>query len=152
MLNDRTILTLDLGNNIGWAVSKFGKVFESGFYQLKDIDCKVRSLYIFLDLLIDKYGIFDDVYSESINVFGHFRSLKVLFGYDAILDLWCSINSLPLTKKTPTAIKKYISGNGRASKELVIQRVNTIFVELKKEVKNHNEADSLALMAMILGK
>ena len=144
-----TILALDLGTKTGWAINDDG-VIRSGMedFTPKKGDhigkryCDFTSWLV--DMIID-YDLPDYVYYEMPHMRGR-RATEVLHGYLTCLQNTCYQQELddPIAVH-PGTIKKFATGNGRASKEDMILEPND-WVRIEKTITDDNEADAICLL------
>ncbi|MFP3021586.1 MAG: hypothetical protein ACEY3K_01110, partial [Wolbachia sp.] len=67
-------------------------------------------------------------------------------GFLAVLSAWCEENNIPYQGVNVKTIKRFIAGNGNASKSEVIEAIR----EKGFFPKDDNEADALALMFYVM--
>ncbi len=67
-------------------------------------------------------------------------------GFLAVLSAWCEENNIPYQGVNVKTIKRFIAGNGNASKSEVIEAVK----EKGGLPKDDNESDALALMFYVM--
>lgn len=143
------ILSLDLGTHYGWACTVSGEIhsghmkskvsrFEGGGMRfmvfrkhLNTIRNQVMNTYI------------DAVYFEEVRRHKGVDAAHVYGGFLAVLTAWCEDNSIPYAGVPVGTIKKHATGNGGASKNMVM---NAVSKRLGKDVTDDNEADALALL------
>lgn len=68
---------------------------------------------------------------------------EIHFGMVGVLAEWCFRNDVPLLRATAGAVKKALSGSGRAEKADMLAAAREKFPELN--VQNHDEADALGV-------
>ncbi len=61
-------------------------------------------------------------------------------------------HTIPLYERTPQEIKKYVTGNGSASKEHMLAFVKKIFSLTDDDIKRHDAADGLGIALMVKNK
>lgn len=61
-------------------------------------------------------------------------------------------HTIPIMEWTPQQIKKHITGNGSASKELILAVIKKIFTLTEDELKRHDAADALGVALMVKQK
>lgn len=69
-------------------------------------------------------------------------------GYEAILTSYCHEHGIPYHGVGVKTIKKYVTGNGNSTKQMMIQSA----IDRGFKVKDDNEADALGLMCYVLEK
>lgn len=90
----------------------------------------------------------DAVFFEEVK-FGSsgWKATQMYGGFKALLLVWCRTHSIPCRGFSVQAVKKYVSGDGGASKQKVINSVKI----LGHSPGSDNEADALALLYLGLG-
>jgi crossover junction endodeoxyribonuclease RuvC len=147
-----TVLSLDLGTKMGWALyyeRKDGKYLElSG---VNDFSAKrfegggMRYLNFrkWLDVNHGVHSAIDihEVYFEEVNHSGWRNSSAVYGGFLATLSCWCEQHKIPYKGVPVTTIKKFITGKGNANKADVIKAIQA----RGYDIKDDNQADAMAL-------
>ena len=154
-----TILALDLGTKTGWAINDDG-VIRSGMedFTPKKGDHIGKRYHDFIfwvaDMIIDYKPEY--IYYEMPHMRGR-RATEVLHGYLTCLQETCYYQGAdePISVHSGT-IKKFATGNGRASKEDMIEEANEFIGKVDwnpnyedfkyKEVTDDNEADAICLL------
>ncbi|GHM58553.1 MAG: hypothetical protein sL5_08990 [Candidatus Mesenet longicola] len=141
-----SILTLDLGQQTGWAILE-GGVIESGsksFHVSRFSGGGMQFLNFsnWLNSLRQKFSNISVVYFEEVRRHLGTDAAHIYGGFLAHLTAWCESHSLPYQGVAVKTIKRFITGNGNASKSAVIAAIkNKGFTP-----SDDNEADSLALL------
>lgn len=141
-----SILTLDLGKQTGWAICK-GGVIQSGSESFHASRFSGGGMPFFkfrswLNGMQEKFPNIETVYFEEVRRHLGTDAAHCYGGFLAHLTAWCEENNVPYEGVPVKTIKRFITGNGNASKAEVIEAVkNKGFVP-----QDDNEADSLALM------
>jgi Holliday junction resolvasome RuvABC endonuclease subunit len=65
--------------------------------------------------------------------------------------MFFSTNNIPLYERTPNEVKKRVTWNGNASKELMVNVVTRLY-QLTEAPKRHDTADAMGLAWMVLRK
>ena len=151
----KNILALDLGTQTGFAqcYTENGKLKVEGgsvsFKPQKYDGAGMRYLKFvnWLDQLTI-YNNIDAVYYESVRKHIGIDAAHVYGGLMATLASWCEKRKIPYAGVPVGTIKKHITGSGNASKDEVIAAV------VAKGFKpiDHNHADALALLSLIISK
>ena len=129
------ILALDPATQIGFHSEETSGSFSLGKVKPE----KLITLYLFLKETIEREKITHVVYEEPIQ--GHFHATVSHANLEGIILLVCEMKGMKYMNYTPSAIKKFITGKGNASKEEVIEAVK----KLGYEPVDDNEADAIAL-------
>lgn len=135
------ILALDLGTKLGWAVGKNRWVEDHGVINLINKKTKwfdKESFIAFEDFLKSKqhkHNV-DLIIVEKPHVSPYYHSNRVLFGLMGVASTFC-----PIDTASPKALKKFITGDGTASKEQMVEHL----IKKHPNIVDHNNADALAL-------
>lgn len=143
------ILALDLGTTTGFAVGGVDHMI-SGTWALKPsrwegggmVFVKFRNR---LNEIRDAYGL-DHVYFEEVRRHKGTDAAHRYGGLMAVLTAWCEENNVPYEGVPVGAIKKAFTGNGAASKDLMIAEC----VKRGFSPKDDNEADAIAIYHWVL--
>ena len=145
------ILALDLGTKTGWACSFDG---GSGVWNLtpgRHESSGMRWLKFQQSLYIVQNTIELVVYEEIARHLGT-HAAHIYGGLVAILQQWCLDNKIDYQGIPVGTIKKFATGKGNASKDMMIKAAKE-FVEkgtpgdVVKQVEDDNEADAICLLA-----
>lgn len=71
------------------------------------------------------------------------NATRVAGGFQSQVERWCAENKIEYRAYGPSEIKKHATGNGRASKEEMIDAAERKF---KRVIESDNEADALMLL------
>jgi crossover junction endodeoxyribonuclease RuvC len=139
-----TILSLDLGVKTGWSLSK-NSVITSGTEFFKEGKTSNGGLkFILFSKFLSRFEEFeiDDVYYEEVKRHAGTYAAHVYGGFQSHLMAWCLHKNVNLHGVGVKTIKKFITGNGNADKQMVINSV----ISNGFSPKDDNEADSIALL------
>ena len=155
------ILALDLGTCTGWAINDDG-VIRSGMEDFTPkkgdhIGQRYLDFHSWIDEMLDSYEL-DYVYYEMPHMRGR-RATEVLHGFLAHLQHMCAWFSMDSVGVHSGTIKKFATGNGRASKEDMIVKANCFLHDYNKSplenintmitnrvITDDNEADAICLL------
>lgn len=134
---------------MGWATSKVsgsGVVTRSGVIQHKgDLGDRLVSL--------DRWAAREFLKAEAIYcerpAYAPGNSTTTLWSMLGVIQLHARRCRIPFVLKSAGTIKKHVTGSGRASKGDVVKAVQSM---TKRSVKDHNEADALALLFLALSE
>jgi len=160
------LLSLDLGHNVGYAIWRVGldkpllpgwlynleenwiQYVESGTWTMKKRDSLGDEYCEFYELIheIVNENDIDMVTYECIEFIKYVYAAQVQFGFEAIVSLLASQHGIGVVPQGVTKIKKFICGDGRASKQMVVDRALEILYEntIVKISITDNEADAIA--------
>lgn len=149
MINKK-MLSLDLGTKTGFCISDSGQIIKSGtkfFKSNRDRSLGGRFVRFrdWLNYTLDSYKIEKIVYEQ---VYGHtgVEAAHIYGGFLYHMAAICFDKKIELESIGVCTIKKLISGNGRATKQEVINAVTS----LGFNPIDDNEADAIAIMCCFL--
>ena len=139
-----SILALDLGSQLGFAVLSQGKVV-SGTYDMRPAPGQAAGLRfaIFENEFLRQFRAVREVYFEKVRRHEGTHAAHVYGALWGILEKWCYQNDIPCYGREVGDIKKYIAGKGNASKAAVIEAVK----QRGYSPEDDNEADALAILS-----
>ncbi len=145
------ILALDLGTTTGWAVSSSG-MLVFGTWNLKPTRFEgggMRFLRFtgFLIALNERSRITKIVYEEVRRHAGT-DAAHVYGGLQGALTSWAEEEGIPYQGIPVGTIKKFWTGKGNANKEAMVAEAHRREIT----VKDHNEADAVALLTLALSE
>lgn len=76
------------------------------------------------------------------------NNAEFVYGIRGALAMLFSTKKIPLHEWTPNELKKRVTGNGNASKELMVNVVTRLY-ELAEAPKWHDTADAMGLARMV---
>ena len=141
-----TLLALDLGTTTGWALSKDLEI-RSGSHCFKptpfdSYDCKYTRFKRWLVNLKAAFGDFDYIVYEAVRAHKGTMAGHTYGGFMAVLQMFADHHQIPYEGVPVSNLKKFTTGNGKASK---LDMINAM--EKKgHNPKDDNEADALALL------
>jgi hypothetical protein len=142
------ILSLDLGNEFGWAIKKSATIDSgSDWLSKKGTTDHGRKFYNWACWLNDMHDI-ESVYYEKVMRHVSVHSAHAYGGYLAILQMWTHKRNIECSGVGVGQIKKFWTGNGRATKEMMIAEAN----KRGFDTDNDNCADALALLHYVVAK
>lgn len=143
------ILALDIATSCGWATS----VGQSGVWDLsvkKDESNDMRLFrfrshleYTHRDIGVELVA-YEQVMFKGPNAQ---RAMIVQSELQGVLKLWCKDNGISFKPYTSSAIKKHLTGMGKASKE---EMINAAMKRWKKPITSDDEADALGLLSLAM--
>lgn len=143
------ILAIDLGTQLGWALTKRDGSVHSGTMNFSPAKHgghggKFLALMKHLNEIRDAHGEVHAVYYEDIKMHKGVLAAHAYGGFLAILQAWCHINGKPLYGVGFGAIKKGWTGKGNADKALMIACAK----QRGFAPADDNEADALAILSL----
>lgn len=149
--SQRTILALDLGTSMGWAMSssKTGIIsgtmsFRSGRYEGGGMRyLRFRS---WLNELASRAGQIETVHFEEVRRHARTNAAHIFGGFLAHLSSWCEAEMVAYQGVPVGTIKRFIAGKGNADKQAVIAAVRARGFDPVDD----NEADALAILVWAL--
>lgn len=141
-----SILALDLGTKMGWAVLD-GKSITSGtenFLPGRFEGGGMRYIRFkkWLTELKNNLGNIEEVYFEEVRRHMGVDAAHCYGGFMAHLTAWCEHHTIPYKGVPVATIKKYATGKGNANKDAIIKAMK----ERGYDPQDDNEADALALL------
>ncbi len=144
-----TILTLDLGTQTGWASRVKTGIIVSGTIDFSNNRFEGGGMrYLRFLKWLDKMDNIKEIYFEEVRRHLGVDASHAYGGFLGVLTSWCENNFIPYEGVPVQTIKKYITGKGNASKQMVIDAVNA----RGYKVTDHNEADAVALLLCVEGR
>lgn len=156
------VIGIDQGvANVGYAVLNYQskgdfQLLESGAIKTKpnkELEERIGEIYKRVDLLIQKYkpthmGCERFFFNASDKTM-KFRSATIVRTnmVSGVLFLLAHQHRMSIKDYVPGTIKKHVTGDGRASKEEVIQSIQALVTQQGQAIalKNDHEADAIAI-------
>jgi Holliday junction resolvasome RuvABC endonuclease subunit len=148
-----SILALDIATKTGWAHTD-GSSGVWNFSKRKTSALKVHSLYESLSELVE-WLPFSHIVAESVH-YGFLTATALLNQYRGAVMAWCVNKEVEFIENsklyTATAIKKWSTGKGHASKDEMIERANKLKLASaaplrgSRIITDDNEADAICLL------
>ena len=143
----KSILALDLGSQLGWAVRLHGGPITSGSVSFKPGRFEGAGMGFlrfrrWLDEVAETSGGLETVYFEEVRAHAGTLAAQVYGGFLGHLTAWCEANRAPYLGVPVATIKKFATGKGNADKQAVIAAVKAKGFQPQDD----NEADALALL------
>lgn len=142
-----TILTLDLGTTMGWALHRTGLPVTSGTAEFKHDryqggGMRYLKFTCWLDQMLETVHRIDAVYFEEVRRHLGVDAAHAYGGFLAHLTAWCEGKGIAYEGVPVGTIKRHATGKGNASKARVIEAVR----ERGHQPADDNEADALAIL------
>lgn len=133
-----------------------GKVVTSGVLLFdqksptrNDQFARMVEIHQFFDQLILDYPIQAVGIEKLFFTTRNQSNAEFVYGVRGIIGMMFRRHTIPLHEWTPQSIKKYISGNGSASKELMLAVIKKMFTLTDEQLKRHDAADALGIALMV---
>lgn len=138
------ILALDPATKCGWAHScgKSG-VWNMAITADESKEMRLVRFRAELQKLHNKYG-FDLIVFEASRNLQHGPAVKLAAQLQAVIELFCHDHQVKYKGYSPKTIKKFATGNGNASKEMMMEAANAKWPKIKLISNDH--ADALWLL------
>jgi len=145
---DRKIIGLDVSTHCGWAIASRDGIIETGtiHYPKKDFAYRIRRWDAYatdIFVLVEKHSVEIAVVEGYIH--GGRWVNNSMFELGAIVRHSLMACGIPVLEVSPTSLKKFTTGKGRASKQEMLAAVKDLW---GFETKDDNQADALALACM----
>ncbi len=140
-LIDRDLTVIDAG-----VVLQHSKAPTRLDYFTKMREIQLYFSQMMIDYQIDAIGM-EKLYFTSANQ----ANAEFVYGVRALIWLLALEHWIPVYERTPNEIKKFITGNGAAGKELVQQFVMKIF-RLANEPQYYDTSDALGMAYLARNK
>lgn len=142
-----TLLSLDLGTQMGWALRNQYNAIQSGTVSFKNGRYEGGGMRFvrftaWLDEMLNSCHNIDVVYFEEVRRHTNTDAAHVYGGFLGALSAWCEAKEIPYQGIPVGTIKKHVTGMGNANKEAVIEAVKT----RGHMPQDDNEADAIALL------
>lgn len=110
---------------------------------------RMEEIWLFFLKLLETYPVtaiwMEKLYFTDRNM----NNAEFVYGIRWALAMLFSTHKIPLYEWTPNEIKKRVTWNGNASKELMVNVVTRLY-QLAEAPKRHDTADALGLAWMVL--
>jgi Holliday junction resolvasome RuvABC endonuclease subunit len=143
-----TVVAIDPGKHLGWAVQAADGAFRHGADNLPT-DMKWRALRGLLNRLAANHGPVHAVWIEKSIWKRQAYAMLDHGGFLAITEDWCQVNRARFEWAAPSSIKSHITGSGRAKKADVMHHVQMVH---GVKTKSDDEADAIALLDYALAQ
>jgi Holliday junction resolvasome RuvABC endonuclease subunit len=148
-----TILALDLGTKLGWAVA-FGPEdilhgtveFRTGRFEGGGM--RWLRFRKWLDGMADHHGPVEAVYFEEVRRHVATDAAHMYGGFLAHLTAWCERRAIPYQGVPVGTIKKHATGKGNATKDAMIAAAKARGFTPETD----NDADAIALLFCVLAE
>lgn len=143
---DKSLIALDFGAKTGWAVASKKGVYTGmehiGAKNARE-GLRIRRLLSHLDSLHVRFGPFQTLYYEDVKRHIGTDAAHCYGAYRGAVMYWALQFDVEVVPLGVSAIKKFITGNGRAQKVDVILACRA---KRPQEYYDDNEADALAAL------
>ena len=142
------IIAIDLGNTFGYAI-KMHSAVESGWERLtigsKNHPGKKFELFENWTRELNDIDL-TEIWYEDVKRHNGLHAARAYCGYVAVLQIYAYRRGLPCSGVGVGTIKKFWTGNGSATKQMMIAEAN----KQGFDTDNDNEADAIALLHYVL--
>lgn len=142
-----TILALDLGTKMGWAVST--NIYGTAKFPAKKNEHQGERFKAFAFWLTEqknRLGGIDAIYFEEVvnhPAKNQTRTAHLWGAWWGILEGWCARHDVPCIGVNPMTLKKFSTGTGKASKDAMREAIR---LRHGINVTSDDEADALAIL------
>lgn len=120
----------------------------------KELGVRLMEIKETLGQLLSTYGVqfigCEKLFFSSYVTLGRNKSASIIYTNMAtgILHLLAGERGIPIREFVPSQVKKAITGNGRASKEAILQSVKLLLKDDSLIFKTEHESDAVAIAIM----
>ncbi len=153
-INSYTVLSLDLGSTVGWAICKNAQIKHSGTHNFSAKDSHPGHRFLhFQNWLVDFIGI-DEIIYEDVPRFESAGAAKVYCGFLAVVQMFCLGNGIRITGIKASSVKKSFTGKGNAKKEEMCAQCHSLGWQNGElgTILDHDEADAIATMIVVMAR
>lgn len=144
-----SVLCLDLGTTTGWALCHQGKIVSGKkTFKASQFEGGGMRYLRFRREFLSTFRSVREVWFEEVHRHEGTDAAHVYGGLLATLTAWCEEHAIPYQGIGVGVIKKHITGKGNAGKEQVIAAVRA----KGYQPADHNEADALAILDLVLSR
>lgn len=148
-----TLLALDLGTKLGWAVA-FGPgdilhgtvEFRCGRFEGGGM--RWLTFRKWLNTLLADHGPLEAVYFEEVAAHKGTAAAHLYGGFLSTLTAWCEQKGIPYKGVPVGTIKRHATGKGNANKAAMIEAVKAMGFTPETD----NDADAIALVRCMMGE
>lgn len=139
-----SILAIDIGTKLGWALLAQGRIVSGGFDMRPAVGEKPGLRFLkFRREFLSNFRQVQEVYFEEVRRHEGTHAAHVYGGFWAILLAWCEENSIPYRGVEVSDWKKNLGISGRAKKTDVLEAMK----ERGFDPKTEDEADALGILS-----
>lgn len=143
---NHSILFLDIGTQLGWALLAEGKVVSGTFDMRPHAGEKIGIRFLkFRSEFLRNFRSVREVYYEEVRRHEGTHAAHVYGGLWAILCAWCEENCIPYKGVEVSVIKKHATGKGNAKKQQVMAAMR----QRGYDPQDDNEGDALAGLSYV---
>lgn len=156
-----SILSLDLGSTLGWALSFDGAIWASGEKSLKHNYSRLGEELETLTMFLNDFVTVNEIVYEKVSFVKGYHQIVNYGKYEGVLDRFNYLTGVKREKYAPGEWRQQLTGRWRASKKMGEEekkRVCTHLHELgwkggqKGTDFNNNEADAVGMLIAHLKK
>lgn len=140
------ILALDVASATGWATAPYRAhpaLGNHGLWKLVGLHGdKMIHLYHLVSEAIISEGVTDIVLEAAMIHSKNMRGASRQIQMSAPVHMIAAMKNIPITEVNPATLKKFATGNGRATKEDMVAAVRGWGID----VTDHNTADAVAIL------
>ena len=141
-----TILSLDLGSNVGWCFIKAGLITQSGVLDLRCKESHPGYRFLKFQNMISPFRHVSEIFYEDVPRFESAGAARVYCGLLSILQVFCLMNKIRLTNIKAGSVKKEFAGHGHAKKPDMCRTAHRLgwrHGHPETDI-DHDEADAIA--------
>ncbi len=143
-----TVLSLDLGNSLGWALIEDNVIVASGVALLSksSIEHPGKKFLRFQDWLLEFNGV-DEIIFEDVRFFQGYYARRTWDGYFTTLSMFTASTGIRMSSITTSKWKKIFCDKGNADKKYICAECHKRGWKngIPGTDNNNDEADSIAI-------
>lgn len=149
-MSDFTVLSVDLGSTIGYAIGKSGVIIDSGEVTLSPGASKTHPGHRWLKFQqwLAKYNSVNEILFEAVPRFESAGAAKVYGALLGVLQIFSLAHGIRMASLGPSTVKKDFTGIGNCDKSVMCEIAHRLGWKhgTLGTFNCHNEADAIALL------
>lgn len=112
---------------------------------------RMYEIFSFFERMLQEHAIVAVGMEKLYFTANNQSNAEFVYGIRGALAMIFCENNIPLYERTPLQLKKAITGNGKAGKDLMVRMITKLYT-LETAPERHDAADALGLCRMVKGK
>lgn len=114
-----TVLSLDIGTNLGWCLVKDCVIKHSGVLSLPASDSHPGHRFLKFSNWLQDFREVNEIFYEDVPRFESAKAARVYCGLLCIIQMFCLARGIRMTNIKAVSVKKAFTGNHIADKKLM---------------------------------